>query len=109
VASSLEPPPEPEEIKEALQALAKAAGRAPFIVFTGNRLAKYLWDHWGSQLKAMGLGWKDLLQALSRHSIDALDWVMGDLDWEAFTQRLAWELEVRAKKTAKKKTIVDYF
>jgi len=110
VPNRLEPPPEPKEIREALKALARASGPAPYIVFTGNRLAKYLWDHWAPQLRAMGLGWKDLLQALSRHSRDALAWVLGELDWESFTSRLAQDLEARAKKEARqRKTILDYF
>ena len=106
--SELGKPPEPEDLKKTLQALAEAAGRRPYIVFAGNRLAKYLWDHWADTLKRAGLGWQDLLQVLSQHSHDALDWVTGQLEWDAFIARLQWSLERRARKPARRRTILDY-
>ena len=111
---SLQPPPEPVDIREALSELAKTSGPAPYIVFAGNRLAKYLWDHWKNQLKQMGLTWRDLLRAMSRTVNKALAWITGEASWQEYVEAIAETLEASSREgvpgtaTARKRTLLDY-
>ena len=106
-------PPEPREIKETLRKMAEATGPAPYIVFAGNRLAKYLWDHWAPQLRVMGHTWASLLRAMSETVDKALDWIMGRAGWEDYVEHLARRLEEASKvegsrQKPRTRTLLDY-
>ena len=112
----LQPPPEPLEVKKTLRALLEARGKAKFIVFAGNQLPKYLWDHWSEELHRMGLKWQDLLRSISRNSEKALAWIAGEISWKQLTATIAEDLmsqtsrEVKPKEeTRKTKSLLDYF
>ncbi len=87
-------PEEPVEIKRFLRSIIEASGtRGKFVVFTGNRLPKYLWDAWEPALKSRGYKWQDLLRAVSRASNIILEWVEGDAPWERVVEAVWGELE----------------
>ena len=93
--------------------MAEATGPAPYIVFTGNRLAKYLWDHRAPRLRAMGLTWASLLRVMSETVAKALDWIMGRTSWEDYSAHLARILEAEAGRErppgrTRARTLLDY-
>lgn len=117
VDSFLQPPPEPLDIKKTLRSLYDAQGRrAKYIVFAGNQLPKYLWDHWSEQLRKMGFKWQDILRSLSRNSDKALSWISGEISWREFIEALTedllsrtWELEGGRRTVIRKtRTLTDF-
>ncbi len=114
MGENLVTPPEPVEIRTALRVLLETQGPSKYIVFAGNKLPKYLWDNWSKDLKKMGLKWQDLLQSLSRHAGEALDWIAGRKRWEDFARLLAEDLEAKARGEVKivasrrLRTLTDY-
>ena len=109
----LQPPPEPLDIKKALRILLESQGKAKYIVFAGNQLPKYLWDHWSEELHRLGLKWQDLLQALSRNTDKALAWIAGETSWKELIHAITRDLLARSEERGEKKrgptrTLVDY-
>ncbi len=113
--SGEEPPrtPEPEEIKQFLRGVLEASGeRGKYIVFTGNRLPKYLWDMWETILKRRGLTWQDLLRAVSRASDVIIAWLENEVSWEDVVEAVWRSLPKR--KTGEKvsrttRSLEEYF
>ena len=93
INSILQTPPEPLDIKKTLRTLYEAQGRkAKYIVFAGNQLPKYLWDHWSEDLHRIGLKWQDILRSLSRNSDKALAWISGEISWKEFIDFIIQDL-----------------
>lgn len=40
-----------------------------YVVWAGNKLPKYLWDHWKNDLKPLGITWQRFMRIL-RHRTD---------------------------------------
>jgi len=115
LSTILKVPEEPVEIRVALRALLEAqGGRAKYVIFAGNRLAKYLWDHWKDDLHKMNLRWQNLLKSLSRHAGEAIEWIMGERSWSDFIEVIIADLEAQStgrsiiKERRKKKTLMDF-
>lgn len=95
----IKPPPEPEAVKKALRALYEAqGGKAKYIVFAGNKLPKYLWDHWSEEMHRAGLRWQDLLRSLSKNSEKAMAWITGEASWEELVEAIISDLAAGASR-----------
>lgn len=92
----LEKPPEPLEVKSRIAELyrafsegmgERAAGAA---VWSGNFLARYLWGHWGAELKRLGYTWPRFLSSLKPYTRMVVMWaVEGSLSWDELVDRIA--------------------
>jgi hypothetical protein len=108
-------PEEPIELKVALRSLIDAEGKkAKYIVFTGNKLPKYLWDKWQDDLRRHNLTWQNLLKSVSRHSGEALEWITGERSWISFIKLIIEDLRAQAEgrlkpvERRKAKTLTDF-
>ena len=83
---------EPVKIKENIKrrrAACEGDGCDRFAIWFGNELAKYLWDHWGNELKARGISWVEFLKMLSNYNDLIISWaIKGSLTWDELARRL---------------------
>lgn len=54
------------------------------VIWAGNKLPKYLWDHWKIQLKPFGLTWQKFMQVLHYRTDIGIMWYKGMLPWNDF-------------------------
>lgn len=85
-------PPESRELKtevKRLRDLLAGPGVAwdPLAVWYGNKIPKYLWDHWKGDLKLRGFTWQTFLKLLRHRTDGAVLWFYGELDWETFVRQ----------------------
>ncbi len=73
---------EPLGIKSFMKSLLSSGVSPKYVVWLGNRLAKYIWSSWGDELKAMGVRWQDFLKVYSETSSSVLEWVKGEKEWD---------------------------
>jgi hypothetical protein len=56
-------------------------------VWYGNKIPKYLWNHWKAELKPRGFTWQIFLKLLRHRTDGAVLWFYGKLDWETFARQ----------------------
>ncbi len=80
-------PKEPVEIKKWMEDVhatlynAPGINWAPAVVWAGNKLPKYLWDHWKDELKANGFTWQKFMRLMRYRTDNVLLWYGGALSW----------------------------
>jgi len=58
-------------------------------VWSFNRLPKYLWEQWKSDLKERGITWQKFLRILKLHTLDMIEWALRDsLTWPDLVKRI---------------------
>jgi tetratricopeptide (TPR) repeat protein len=91
----LRPPPEPLELKAWLRSLKESdfsKGNMEwdsYVIWTGNKLPKYLWDHWKENLKSIGITWQKFLRLLRYRTDVGVMWYKGALPWNDFVARVS--------------------
>jgi len=60
-----------------------------YVVWAGNKLPKYLWDHWKAQLKPAGLTWQKFMRVLRHRTDVCVMWYKGALPWSEFIVSVA--------------------
>jgi hypothetical protein len=83
-----ETPPEPNEIKRAIEALMDGMTNETWdwqslAVWYGNKLPQYLWteQNWKSELSKIGWRWQSFLSLLSKHTLSIIHWVTNEISW----------------------------
>lgn len=105
----LHTPPEPLELKEWMLFLQKgqssdqAADQDSYVLWAGNKLPKYLWDHWKSDLKPLGLTWQKFMKLLRYRSDVGVLWYKGTLSWEEFIRKVSELIKGPIGRSLKKK------
>ncbi len=87
---------EPKSVKEFVNHLISSGVSPKYAVWLGNRLAKYLWDIWGDELRASGIRWQDFLRFLSDYEEVVISWVEGRVDWGSLVDALVKGLSEKA-------------
>ncbi|GEM_PF-441694 len=88
-------PPEPTELRSWMQSLKKGQFDDPginwdvYVVWSGNKLPKYLWDHWKGDLKPLGINWQKFMRILRHRTDVGVMWYQGTLPWADFVQKVA--------------------
>src|SRR3989338_4012038 len=88
-------PPEPTELRDWMQSLKRNQFNEPainwdaYVVWAGNKLPKYLWDHWKSDLKPLGITWQKFMRILRHRTDVGVMWYQGALPWADFVQKVA--------------------
>lgn len=88
-------PPEPTELRDWMQSLKRTQFNDPtvngdnYVVWAGNKLPKYLWDHWKDDLKSQGLTWQKFMRILRHRTDVGVLWYQGILPWPDFIQKIA--------------------
>ena len=103
-------PPEPIELKVWMLSLKQSHFQDSsgggidwdsFVVWSGNKLPKYLWDHWKVQLKATGLTWQKFMRILRHRTDIGVLWYKGSLPWSEFAASVAKLIDEFQEKGAK--------
>lgn len=91
-------PREPVELKELMRAVRARISEEnkdndidydSLAVWSFNKLPKYLWEQWKSDLKEKGITWQKFLRILKLHTIDMIEWALeNSLSWEEFVRRI---------------------
>lgn len=87
-------PKEPDHVKSWMRTIDANIDKTPGInwdnvnVWYGNQLPKYLWEHWGNQLKPQGFTWQIFLRILKHRTDKVLLWNKGILTWDDLTQEI---------------------
>jgi len=91
-------PREPIEIKEFVKVVRRrltVSGSSSDVdydslaVWSFNRLPKYLWEQWKTDLKSRGITWQKFLRILKLHTIDMIEWALRDsLSWNELVKRI---------------------
>ena len=96
---------EPREIKKLIKEVRKRLGNNTDIkndslaVWSFNRLPKYLWDNWKTELKKSGIKWQEFLKILRIHTNDLIQWALYDsLKWEELVKRIKRTLQQYKKR-----------
>lgn len=58
------------------------------IIWAGNKLPKYLWDHWKNDLKPLGINWQKFMRILRHRTDVGVMWYQGTLPWVDFVQKV---------------------
>ncbi|MCF7864993.1 MAG: hypothetical protein K9M11_00615 [Candidatus Pacebacteria bacterium] len=80
-------PPEPLDLKALMQSMKQSSPESSddaSIVWTGNKLPKYLWDNLKSQLKAKGFTWQTFMRVLRHRTDICILWYKGEMTWNDF-------------------------
>ncbi len=91
---NLKMPKESKEVKGWIKMVEKETSKTPGInwdslnVWYGNKLAKYLWEQWGNELKETGFKWPTFLKLLKYRTDKVLLWNEGVLTWEGLIKDL---------------------
>ena len=90
--------PEPKDLKEFIKRVRSTVSedreleeidQDNLAVWYGNKLPKYLWNHWKDALKEMGYSWQKFLRVLKLHTEDFIAWALHDtLNWEELIQKV---------------------
>ncbi|MDO8572921.1 MAG: hypothetical protein Q7S11_04110 [bacterium] len=59
-----------------------------YILWAGNKLPKYLWDHWKDDLKPLGINWQKFMRILHHRTDVGVMWYQGTLPWADFVQKV---------------------
>lgn len=92
-------PREPTEIKKQILELRGRMGSSGGIdynslaVWYGNRVPKYLWDTWKSELGKKGFTWQRFLKLMKYRTDDAFLWVAGKMLWRDFVEKVLGSIE----------------
>jgi len=91
-------PREPVELKELMRVVrTRISGENKdndidydsLAVWSFNKLPKYLWEQWKSDLKGRGITWQKFLRILKLHTIDIIEWALRDtLSWHELIKRI---------------------
>jgi len=85
-------PKEPEHVKNWMKTVEVNIVKTPGVnwdnvnVWYGNQLPKYLWEHWGNQLKTQGFTWQIFLRVLKHRTDAVLLWNKGIIKWDDLAQ-----------------------
>ena len=88
-------PPEPVHLRNWLLSLKRSAYSDPSVngdssvLWAGNKLPKYLWDHWKDDLKPLGFTWQKFMRILRHRADVGIMWYQGTLPWADFVQKTA--------------------
>lgn len=99
-------PPEPNDIRAWMQSLKRTVYSDPSIswdasvVWAGNKLPKYLWDHWKGDLKPLGLTWQKFMWILRQRTDVSILWYQGKLPWVDFVQKTIETIRALVDKSA---------
>lgn len=91
--TNLQIPKEPKEVKEWIKRIESLDG-GPGInweslnVWYGNKLPKYLWDEWKSELKLAGFTWQKFLRLLKHRTDKIILWYKGIIKWEDLVKEI---------------------
>jgi hypothetical protein len=99
-------PEEPKGIKELIKAVRARLGDRGSVdydslsVWAFNRLPKYLWGHWGDELKRRGITWQKFLKIMKLHTLDVVAWALHDeLEWAELAKRIEHTIETYSEST----------
>jgi hypothetical protein len=87
-------PPEPKEIKSWMKSIKETQLTDPsidwdsLVVWYGNKLPKYLWDAWKTELKPMGFTWQKFMRLLRYRTDVGVMWYKGFLRWEEYVKKV---------------------
>lgn len=90
----LNTPPEPTDLRDWMQSLKRSTFNDPtinwdaYVVWAGNKLPKYFWDHWKGDLKAQGITWQKFMWILRQRTDVSILWYQGKLPWVDFVQKI---------------------
>ncbi|RLG73191.1 MAG: hypothetical protein DRO11_00375 [Methanobacteriota archaeon] len=59
----------------------------------GNKIPKYFWDNWKTELKKRGFTWQKFLKLMRYRTTDAMMWVLGDKRWKEFVKTVREDVE----------------
>ena len=97
-------PPEPKEIKVFMEKIHKTIYNTPGInwppavIWVGNKLPKYFWDHWKTELKSAGFTWQKFMRLMRYRTDNALAWYWSTISWKAFAETVKELIEGPAGK-----------
>jgi hypothetical protein len=83
----LSAPPEPADIKtwmkhvHQMMYVGPGVNWEPAVIWAGNRLPKYFWDHWKAELKQRGFTWQMFMRVMRYRTDNILLWYRGSLPW----------------------------
>jgi len=81
-------PKEPKEVKDWIRMLNKEANGKEGInwnslnVWYANKLPKYLWSEWETELSPFGLNWQKFLKLMSFRTDQIILWAYDEIPWE---------------------------
>lgn len=87
-------PPEPTDLRAWMLSLKQSTFNDPainwdaYVVWAGNKLPKYLWDHWKDDLKAQGITWQKFMRILRHRTDVGVMWYQGIMPWPDFVQKI---------------------
>jgi tetratricopeptide (TPR) repeat protein len=87
-------PPEPRDIKKWMRSLKESQFGDPtinwdsYVVWAGNKLPKYLWQSWKSNLKPAGFTWQKFMRVLRHRTDVGVMWFKGAMPWEEFVAKV---------------------
>lgn len=87
-------PPEPTDLRVWMLSLKQSTFNDPainwdaYVVWAGNKLPKYLWDHWKDDLKAEGITWQKFMRILRHRTDVGVMWYQGVMPWPDFVQKV---------------------
>lgn len=87
-------PPEPTDLRAWMLSLKRSTFNDPainwdaYVVWAGNKLPKYLWDHWKGDLKAQGITWQKFMRILRHRTDVGVMWYQGVMPWPDFVQKV---------------------
>lgn len=90
----LQIPPEPRDLRDWMQSLKRTQLNDPsinwdaFVVWSGNKLPKYLWDHWKGDLKPLGITWQKFMRIMRHRTDVGVMWYQGVMPWPDFIQKV---------------------
>jgi len=85
-------PKEPKDVKDWIRTVEAHLEKSLDVnwenmnVWYGNKLSKYLWEHWGEQLKSQGYTWQIFLRVLKHRTDAVLLWNRGKMKWDDLAQ-----------------------
>ncbi len=101
-------PREPENIKELIRTIrARMGGEGSrsdidydsLSVWGFNKLPKYLWEQWKTELKERGITWQKFLRILKLHTLDMIQWALRDsLSWSELVGKIEKSIENYSKR-----------
>ena len=86
-------PPEPTALRAWMQSLKRTAFNDTsinwdaYVVWAGNKLPKYLWDHWKDDLRPIGVTWQKFMRILRHRTDVGVMWYQGTLPWADFIRK----------------------
>lgn len=87
-------PPEPTDLRAWMLSMKQSTFNDPainwdaYVVWAGNKLPKYLWDHWKDDLKAQGITWQKFMRILRHRTDVGVMWYQGVMPWPDFVQKI---------------------